>query len=215
MKAKRLLFLVMAICLASGVKAQFYDSADDIYYYVEEYSEREETKSTQNSYYDAFLGRQIYLPTFTTEKTGKILKEETKESDKGVLIFNFDGKKAAELTNSGWKGFGISSIKKDLQTSASYYEDKVETTDYDLTYSSSSYKDIIRGTEDEWKAHSTSSSWTVYKRGSTTVFIFSPDRSTLILHKPSSNPAIFYYKKVDKSYFKVGRSRTPSSTMHE
>ena len=34
MKAKRLLFLVMAICLASGVKAQFYDSADDIYFYV-------------------------------------------------------------------------------------------------------------------------------------------------------------------------------------
>lgn len=34
MKTKRFLFLVMAICLASGVKAQFYDSADDIYYYV-------------------------------------------------------------------------------------------------------------------------------------------------------------------------------------
>ena len=40
MKAKRLLFLVMAICLASGVKAQFYDSADDIYYYLE-YSKTE------------------------------------------------------------------------------------------------------------------------------------------------------------------------------
>ena len=24
----------MAICFASGVKAQFYDSADDIYYYI-------------------------------------------------------------------------------------------------------------------------------------------------------------------------------------
>ena len=35
MKAKRLLFLVMAICLASGVKAQFYDGPDDICYYVE------------------------------------------------------------------------------------------------------------------------------------------------------------------------------------
>lgn len=34
MKAKRLLLLVMAICLASGVKAQFYDEPDDIYYYV-------------------------------------------------------------------------------------------------------------------------------------------------------------------------------------
>lgn len=215
MKAKRLLFLVMAICLANGVKAQFYDSADDIYYYVEEYSESEETKSTQNSYYDPILGQRFYLPGFTTERTGKILKEETKESNKGVLIFNFDGKRAAELTNSDWKGFGISSIKSDLQNSSSYYEDKVETADYDLIYSSSSFKDIVRGSTSEWKAHSTSSSWTVYKRGSTTVFIFSPDRSMLILHKPSSNPAIFYYKRVDKSYFKVGRSRTPSSTMHE
>lgn len=34
MKAKRLSFLVMAMCLASGVKAQFYDSADDIYFYL-------------------------------------------------------------------------------------------------------------------------------------------------------------------------------------
>ena len=34
MKAKRLLFLVIAICLASGVRAQFYDGPDDIYFYV-------------------------------------------------------------------------------------------------------------------------------------------------------------------------------------
>lgn len=213
MKVKRLLFLVMAICLASGVKAQFYDEADDIYYYVEEYSEQKEIKSEQNSYYDPILGQRFYMPGFTTTETGKILKKETNESNKGVLIFNFDGKRAAELTNSGWKGFGISSIKADLQNSPSYYEDKVETTDYDLQYSSSSYKDIVRGTDDEWKAHSTSSSWTVYKRGSTTAFIFSPDRSTLILHKPSSD--LYYYKRVDKSYFKLGRSRTPSSTMYE
>ena len=32
MKAKRLFFLVMAICLASGVRAQFYD--DDVYFYA-------------------------------------------------------------------------------------------------------------------------------------------------------------------------------------
>lgn len=34
MKLKKVLFLAMAICLASGVKAQFYDGANDIYYYV-------------------------------------------------------------------------------------------------------------------------------------------------------------------------------------
>ena len=34
MKGFRFLLLAMAICLASGVKAQFYDGPDDIYYYV-------------------------------------------------------------------------------------------------------------------------------------------------------------------------------------
>lgn len=35
MKLKKLLvFLSMVFCLASEAKAQFYDSADDIYYYV-------------------------------------------------------------------------------------------------------------------------------------------------------------------------------------
>lgn len=36
MKAKGLLFIVMALCLASGVRAQFYDGPNDIYYYVVE-----------------------------------------------------------------------------------------------------------------------------------------------------------------------------------
>ena len=91
MKAKRLFFLVMAICLASGVKAQFYDSADDIYYYVE-------------------------------YKDGRIL------DDGGVFVFNFDGQKACFWDES------VSSLKNNLKRNPSYYEDKVETTDYCLKY---------------------------------------------------------------------------------
>lgn len=34
MKANRILLLIMAICLANGVKAQFYDGPSDIYFYV-------------------------------------------------------------------------------------------------------------------------------------------------------------------------------------
>ena len=196
MKAKRLLFLVMAICLASGVKAQFYDEADDIYYYVKEYEEQEEVK-------------QIYWmghPTLNFEKTGKILKRERNDM---AMAFNFDGRKAAILF---WGSLSI--IKDYLKESSSYCEDKVETTDYDLVYSSLSYKSKVRNTENEWKAHSTSSSWTVYEKGSH-MLIFSPDRNTLIVDTQGSLNFISYYKRVDKSYFKVGRSRTPSSTMHE
>ena len=209
MKAKRLLFLVMAICLASGVKAQFYDEADDIYYYVMEYSECEEQKAIYDR--DPYLGITSPLPRYV--KTGKIEKKYI-ENNKNVLIFNFDGVQAAELTNS-WNGKSVSDIKQDLQKSSSYYEDKVETIDYDLQYSSSSYKDIVRGTKEEWKAHSTSSSWTIYKKGNSAIYIFSPDRNTLILHSVGNPYAIWYHKRVDKSYFKIGRSRTPSSTMHE
>ena len=32
----------MAICLASTVKAQFYDSADDIFYYLEDHYEEDD-----------------------------------------------------------------------------------------------------------------------------------------------------------------------------
>ena len=180
MKAKRLLFLVMAICLASGVKAQYYDSADDIYYYVE---------------------------------------YEDGEYKSDVKVFNFDGRKACVWNSS------VSSLKSTFKDSPSYYEDKVETTEYELRYRSSNT--YMEGEDDDKKS---------YKK-----YTFSYDRNilTYINHygtphynmpRPPSSPwglwtpgewiTIWHndktiYKRVDKSYFKVGRSRTPSSTMHE
>jgi hypothetical protein len=119
MKELRFLLLSMAICLASGVKAQFYDSADDIYYYVESYTEVEEKT-------------QVYwngMPTARWEKTGKVRKENANEGSESVMIFNFDGMKAAELTGY-LGGEKIYDVKKRMQENPSYYEDKVETTDY-------------------------------------------------------------------------------------
>lgn len=185
MKAKRLLFLVMAICLASGVKAQFYDSADDIYYYVE-------------------------------YKNGEY------KSDGDVMIFNFDGQKACV-----WKT-SVRTVKSNLQESPSFYEDKVEITEYELKYRSSNI--YMEGEDAENKSHKK--------------YIFSSDRSALtyINHygmphfdvpplQINPNPyelgretgkwiTIWHndkttYKRVDKSFFKVGRSRTPNNTMHE
>lgn len=184
MKAKRLLFLVMAICLASGVKAQFYDSADDIYFYVKEYQERDEYVSTSftSGYY-----------------TGRRLKTKPEENKAHVLVFNFDGTKAAHL-GRGWAGTTVSDVKSVLSGNPLYYEDLTENTEYYVKYDSSSSNEVI------------------YKDGygSNDTYIFSKDRNTLKLVQSIDNHSILtVYKRVDKSYFKIGRSRTPNSSLHE
>ncbi len=183
MKAKRLLFLVMAICLASGVKAQFYDGPDDIYYYVEVYHEKDEYVSTSltSGYY-----------------TGRKIKEIPEERKAKVYIFNFDGLKAARLSSNFTYDY-VEDIKSNLKSSPSYYEDKIETTEYDVKFVSSS------------------SSGTKYEKGWNT-YTFSNDRNTLrVVQTPTegSHPCSWDFKRVDKSYFKVGRSRTPSGKMYE
>ena len=189
MKAKRLFFFVMAICLANGVKAQFYDSADDILYYVEEYKESDEYKSTSltSGYY-----------------TGRRLREIPKEKSKAhVMVLNFDGFKAALLNY--YNSDVVEKIKYTLSNNPSYYDEKVEIAEYNLQYESKTTSDVI------------------YKRKGES-FKFSADRSFLKWvytweGKDCSDgkPHTFVttYKRVDKSYFKVGRSRTPSGTMYD
>lgn len=169
--------LGMAICLASGVKAQFYDSADDIYYYVE------------------------------CDKNGEI------KEDGHVYIFNFDGQKACF-----WHELYVNDVKNHFKyDGSSYYEEKVETTEYLLKYTS--------GNTYKWN------NIPYYKKEAYREFYFSYDRKTMIYtdhrEKPILNqfglPTGFSewvddktnFKKVEKSFFKVGRSRTPSGTMHE
>ena len=175
MKELRFLLLVMAICLASGVKAQFNDSADDIYFYV------------------------------------KYVDGEYKDD---VLIFNFDGQKACRWVMS------VSSVKSNLSSNPSFFEDKVETTEYDLKYVSGNTYRYKESNSEEYDD-----------------FQFSYDRNTLtkIMHYQAIiTPGIpggfgfdyrkshkewsenkYTYKKVEKSYFRIGRSRTPSSTLYE
>lgn len=180
MKGFRFLLLVMAICLASGVKAQFYDSADDIYYYVE------------------------------CDNNGQI-------KDNGdVYIFNFDGKKAC------YWNYLVSSVKNYLQSNPSYFEEKVETTEYNLKYTSgNTYRKSDGGEayEDFY-------------------FSYSRGRMTRTNHwlkwiVPQVNAGMYgilpaygmayqkwtddktNYTQVEKSFFKIGRSRTPNNSLHE
>lgn len=182
MKAKRLLFLVMAICLASTVKAQFYDSADDIFYYLEDHYEEDDF------YWTYYPGGIPKSPQYTGKKNIK------KSDNPYVLIFNFDGLKAAELTGNS-EGSSVSDVKSKIANNTSWYEDKVETTDYRIRYNSSS-------------------PGVSYKDGSVT-YEFSRDRNTLKRIPSGEHPRIRVYKRVEKSYFKVGRSRTPSGTLYD
>lgn len=180
MKGLRFMLLGLAICLASGVKAQFYDSADDIYYYL----------MYEREYDMPYLDTMHGFPQWKTNHKKETYNESEEAVCGRVIIFNFDGNKAAILANN----YNISSVKSYLQQSSSYFEDKVETTEYKLKYSSSS-------------------SGTVYKEGNNT-YTFSYDRNTLVSYNPS-NTNKCYYKRVEKSFFKIGRSRTPNGTLHE
>ncbi len=193
MKGFRFLLLVMVICLASGVKAQFYDGPDDIYYYV-------------------------------------ACGENGESSGEGaVLIFNFDGKKACDL--SGYLDLKTdrigavaappctSDIKKNIQTNINYYEEKVENTEYSLKYISGN---IYRGNA---YLQATNMMGGLCWRKEIHDFDFNANRNFVVdrisIELGSTNGGTFnstetrYFKRVDKSFFKVGRSRTPSNSLHE
>ena len=189
MKGLRFLLLSMAICLASGVKAQFYDSADDIYYYVE-------------------------------YKDGNFVENGN------VRIFNFDGQKAAVLNSKGNYFESIANVKSNIASSPDYYESKVETTEYSLKYKSyNSYSFRLSFTEYTENANPAFGT-TPTNVNDTYTYKFSSDRIYCYEEREGSGYHVNWgrtekrnfkkeYKKVDKSYFKVGRSRTPSGTMHE
>lgn len=185
MKAKRLLFLVMTICLASGVKAQFYDGPDDIYFYVS--CDEDNGKMDNNGY---------------------------------TLIFNFDGLKAANLAPRkyyGMEGEKVGDVKDNLRRNSSIYEERVEMADYDITFVTSTSSGITYKMKDEY--HNA----TLYIGAYATIkkFDFSPNRDILYFvteyKKANGKTEIIknLYKRVGKSYFKSGRSRTASGTMYE
>lgn len=184
MKELRFLLLGFAICLASGVKAQFYDGPDDIYYYVE-------------------------------------CNEQGEPYSEGYsIVLNFDGLTAANLCSKRYSGEEAEKVydtRQNIQNNTSFYEDRVETTQYSIKYESSSPMVTYKVREYYHDA-------TMYTpvRIEIRKFQFSTGRDKLyyISEWRNSERKIVdtgkrTFKRVDKSFFKVGRSRTPSGTMHE
>lgn len=188
----RFLLLGLAICLAGGVKAQFYDGPDDIYYYLLE------------------------------SENGKTVSK----SNQRVYIFNFDGRKAAMLNlRPNSPDERIADVQANLQRNPDYYAEKVETTKYDMEYKSSSYKTVYEMEHTSRVMDPGLMPGHVWVTHYNDTFEFSSDRNTLTLNRirkghmangtPTTDTDRLVFKKVDKSYFKVGRSRTPSGTLHE
>ena len=123
------------------------------------------------------------------------------ENDASTLILNFDGKKAACLCPAFTK---VKDIKTALSNNSSVYDNKVETAIYDWEFVSSSYE----GTIYKEPYHSDYNYLFLSDRTYLTITIKGHDTYWDSIEKTT-------FKKVDKSYFKVGRSRTPSSTLHE
>lgn len=184
MKGLRFLLLGLAVCLASGVKAQFYDSADDIYYYV-------------------------------TYKNG--------EYTNGCLVFNFDGKKGCVLNEyindeGNVVSYTVDKIKNLIRERPTYFEEQTEILEYKLQYSSNNtytstsiYKDNYYDNVLHIQRSEIYNEIYSYR--------FSNDRKTLYYTCKERDNKVGTtertYKLVDKSFFKVGRSRTPSGTLHE
>lgn len=205
MKQLRVLMFALAICFASGVKAQFFDSADEIYYYEEFYVYYEKTKAIY------YLG----MASATFEKTGKIEKKMYHETGyvPRISVWNFDGRKAAMLGLDS-----KSEVKENMKKSSSYYEDLVETKDYDWKYTSDSSYLREKKSENTWMISYLPGYGTIYERGKGEIVIFSSDRNKMYkLYQDDFTGCckIIECKRVDKSDFKVGRSRTPSGTLHE
>jgi len=100
MKVKKILFLVMAICLASGVRAQFYDSANDIYYYV---VESKDGTSISKQYQD------VYVFNFDGRRACQLANDRIKTAQSNLR------------ENSDYYGAMVETKKYDMEYTSSSY----------------------------------------------------------------------------------------------
>lgn len=182
---KRFLFVMLTMCLSCVVNAQFYDDADEICFYV-----IDDTSGT---------GDYCYVINFDGDRAA-ILNMYTRAETAYTV--------SGPITGRSDNFSRINEVKNKIKTNPNYYEEKVEDSDYDMLYNSSL----------------SSSYRIVYVRNRSTPsaickdnFSFSTDRKKMYLTNNYLSPMRkdIPYKRVDKSYFRSGRSRNSSSRMYE
>ena len=203
---KQLLFTMVIFISVTMSYAQIEDRADEIHYFVK------------------------------CEESDLMFDTEPEVHDNTeVLIFNFDGKKACLLNYV--PGIGVDVLKKvkqNMRTNPDYYEDLVETNDYDVKYVTAElftyvYQldrqeishetitgnglEIIHYYSDKYYIRYFDSAPSSLKRVSDWVF-YCPAYPLF----PGAGKHIItenHFMKVPKSFFRSGRSKTPSKKMIE
>ena len=180
---KRILIVFIAMCLTSIVNAQFYDGADDIYYYVEE------GDNPNLCFIFNFDGRKACVLNQYTETT---------------TYYGMYGPEVGTGTNY----YNFSTVKRMIKNNPNVFDDKVETLDYEMYYDSSSsstyevymfrrtinrngFVDKFAFTKDRKRLNVTQG----YKNNG---YI-------------NRNATTKTYVLVDKSYFRSGRSRNSNN----
>lgn len=204
---KQLLFTLVVLLSATMAYAQIEDPADEIHYFVK----------CEKS--DIMIDGALPKVHDNTE----------------VLIFNFDGEKACLLNYVPERGVDVlKKVKQNMRTNPNYYEDLVETNDYDVEYEGVElftylYKfdwqqithETITGNgleikhfySDKYYIQNYGSGPTSLRRVSDWIFFcpaypLFPDAGKHIVTET-------YFKKVPKSFFRSGRSKTPNKKLIE
>ena len=119
------------------------------------------------------------------------------------FVCNFDGERATYFkTHSEHTGYySVNNIRKYLAKDSNYFENKVYSVVYDLTYTddypSTSYIAV----------HQTSTGYT-YKH----LYTFSSDKSIMYKRYLNGSKRVQEFKKVPKEYFFLGRKRSNLNT---
>lgn len=180
-RKKKFLLLACFVCTHALSFAQFYDSADDIYFYVDD------TSNPNRCFVFNFDGTRACALNQYSETT---------------TFYSFYGQNVGSYTNYQT----VNAVRYKIKQNPNYYEDRVENLDYKMYYNSSA----------------SSASYTVYnfKRNCnqttiTDTFKFSSDRSYLYSNYGGGREGTRKYIRVDKSFFRTGRSRNVGGGMYE
>lgn len=204
---KQLFFTMVALLSANMGYAQIEDSADEIHYFV---------KCEES---DIMIEGALPKVHDNTE----------------VLIFNFDGEKACLLNYVPEKGVDLlKKVKQNMRTNPDYYEDLVETNDYDVEYEGAElFTDIyiydwqqithetISGNGLEIKNFYSDKYYVQdYDSGPMSIklvrdWVFFCPAYPLFPDAGKHFVTETYFMEVPKSFFRSGRSKTPQKKMIE
>lgn len=194
MKTKRLLFLVIAICLASGVRAQF-SSSENVYCYEYSYTSNDGIKSKKSNTYYYFVNFQNDMMGYTNASDIKYIRQKLVETP---TYYEDRARKNLASNYSNWKS---SPAGRPTMGAARATASIIKYNSQYSTGSKYTYRTLSKSAQhttsmmDPYLMHNT---WSAETWGSQ-CYSFSTDRSEMIIWKTSDPENRDYYKRIDAS----------------